>query len=125
MTSDAQYWYSLFAPITKAAHSTLEQLRVGRTFLNGLRVDADMTPQPKADTVLDFESSLRVCGAESFFNFREYQAGGETGAGDRVGGDRRRTRAGGPLPQQPLDFVRRTFPEDNPRGERRKAGGAA
>ena len=88
MTSDAQYWNSLFAPITKEAHRTLEQLRVGRTFLNGLRVDADMTPQPKADTVLDFESSLRVCGAESFFNFREYQAGGETGAGDRVGGDR-------------------------------------
>ena len=88
MTSDAQYWNSLFAPITLEAHKTLEHLRVGRTFLNGLRVDADMTPQPKEDTVLDFESSLRVCGAESFFNFREYQAGGVTGAGDRVGGDR-------------------------------------
>ena len=88
MTSDAQYWNSLFAPITMEAHKTLEQLRVGRTFLNGLRVDADMTPQPKEDTVLDFESTLRVCGAESFFNFREYQAGGVTGAGDRVGGDR-------------------------------------
>ena len=88
MTSDAQYWNSLFAPITLEAHKTLEQLRVGRTFLNGLRVDADMTPQPKEDTVLDFESTLRVCGAESFFNFREYQAGGVTGAGDRVGGDR-------------------------------------
>lgn len=88
MTSDAQYWNSLFAPITIESHKTLEQLRVGRTFLNGLRVDADMTPQPKEDTVLDFESTLRVCGAESFFNFREYQAGGVTGAGNRVGGDR-------------------------------------
>ena len=88
MTSGSQYWDSLFAPITAEAHKTLEQLRVGRTFLNGLRVDADMTPQPKADSVLDFESTLRVCGAESFFNFRGYQAGGETGAGNRVGGDR-------------------------------------
>ncbi|MBO7686636.1 MAG: hypothetical protein J6V72_09640 [Kiritimatiellae bacterium] len=88
MTSSVQYWDSLFAPITAEAHKTLEPLRVGRTFLNGLRVDADKTPQPKADTVLDFESTLRVCGAESFFNFREYQAGGIEGAGNRVGGDR-------------------------------------
>ena len=114
MTSDAQYWNSLFAPITKEAHRTLEQLRVGRTFLNGLRVDADMTPQPKADTVLDFESSLRGGRRPSL-----------RGGGVHQPPDRRRARAGGPLSQQPLDFARRTVPEDNPRGERRKAGGAA
>ncbi|MBQ6341238.1 MAG: hypothetical protein IJI36_19040 [Kiritimatiellae bacterium] len=80
---------TLFAGVYNTNPWSYSRIRLGRVFLDGVRVQPSCTVSFNTRQVIETEAGNDLPGAESFFNFRNYQqSAGSSSNGDRVGGGR-------------------------------------